>query len=304
MEQFGIVHLQPHLAVPSELGVYPIWKTCLRQIVFVNPSALGTSPHQQYEILYGPESQQFLIEVLCGLHSPLLGENEVFGQFKQFLELNASHEVLIHQQKSIQFILQEVKRIRAQYIHQLGSKSYGSLLRKLTGDVDEVALFGTGQFSEEILPWLSHKKKIQMIGRNTERLKFFEGKYPHITISQIHNSNATKTVIAPCLIIAASVSNESLLDYLKRSDLSQLKTIFDLRGLPSEKEEHLWLNLMRAAGFQQDVIFLRDLFRNMESQRQQNLQLINAIKAEISEKVLAFLNRLEHRPLGWDDLCA
>ena len=303
MGQIGLIHLQPKHEIQPRLKAYPLWKTCLRQIVFV--------PHDDHSDLpegavamEGQDATQFLIEVLCGLHSPLLGENEVFGQFKQFLEENSSHEVFSNQQKWIQFVLQEVKRVRSQYIHLLGSKSYGSLLRKLTQDSPDISIFGTGQFSEEILPWLSHKKQLQLIGRNTERLKFFEGKYAQLSIVQLHSVEEKSAPVLKHLIIAASVSHESLIDYLKRSDLSQLEKIYDLRGLPSEEEEQNFLKQMKKSGLQTPVVFLKDLFRSMESQHQQNLQTIETIKADLHHKVSAFLMRLEHRPLGWDDLCA
>lgn len=303
MTQFGLVHLQPKHEIHLGLKSYPLWKTCLRQIVFAPADDAAHLPEDAV-YMQDQEATQFLIEVLCGLHSPLLGENEVFGQFKQFLEENGSHEIFSSQQKWIQFVLQEVKRVRSQYIHLLGSKSYGSMLRKLTQESSEISIFGTGQFAEEILPWLSHKKKLQLVGRNTERLKFFEGKYAHLSVIQLHSTEETKAPLCKHLIIAASVSNESLIEYLKRSDLSQLQKIYDLRGLSSEQEEQRFVELMKKAGLHIQVVFLNDLFRSMESQRQQNVQIVETIKSDLHQKVSAFLMRLEHRPLGWDDLCA
>lgn len=300
MEQLRLIHLPPHQD-PGFLARFPLWKTCLRQIVFL-PSDMMEFHTEQHPILDGAEALQFLIEVLCGLHSPLVGENEVLGQFKQFLLNQGDSAFFDSQQKWIQFVLQEVKKIRAQHIHRLGSKSYGSLLRKLTQEQMEVSIFGTGQFAEEILPWLSHKKKIQMIGRNSQRLQFFEGKYPQLSIVTLHQKN--KVALAPHVLIAATVSNESVLEYFNKNDLSQVKCIYDLRGLASEQEELELLQMLKQAGLRCEVIFLRHLFQSMESQRQQNLQLIGHIKIELNQNISAFLNRLEHRPLGWDDLCA
>ncbi len=304
MAQMGLIHLQPNHEIPAPLKAYPLWKTCLRQIIFVSPDVSENLP-KDATFLKDQEATQFLIEVLCGLHSPLLGENEVFGQFKQFLEDQGPHELFSNQQKWVQFVLQEVKRIRSQYIHLLGSKSYGSMLRKLTQDSSEVTIFGTGQFAEEILPWLSHKKKLQMIGRNTDRLKFFEGKYAHLSVQRLHSgSPEMNSTLHQHLILAASVSHETFVSYLQRSDVSKLQKIYDLRGLTSEKEEKQFFDLMKKEGFNIEIVFLRDLFRSMESQRKQNVQLIETIKSELNQKVIAFLMRLEHRPLGWDDLCA
>ncbi|MFN7905633.1 MAG: hypothetical protein ACK5P5_10665 [Pseudobdellovibrionaceae bacterium] len=313
MEHLGLIHLEPHSEIEPALAMFPVWKTCLRQIVFVPADfdqQQSTNSSQIYNLHKDQDAMQFLIEVLCGLHSPLVGENEVFGQFKQFLEDHSSHSLFTLQQKWIQFTLQEVKKTRAQYAHLLGSKSYGSLLRKLTHESSEVSIFGTGQFAEEILTWLSHKKKLQMIGRNTDRLKFFEGKYSHLSVQMLlqpahqYQQKEAPISIAKHFIIAASVSNGDLVDFLKRSHLAELKAIFDLRGLASEREEMDFTEQLRKNGFQQEVVFLRDLFRNMESQRQQNIKLIDSIKKELEDNIRSFLMRLEHRPLGWDDLCA
>ena len=49
------------------------WQTCLRRIVFLHRSELEPRTSSRLEIYSGREAYQFLLEVICGLHSPLVG---------------------------------------------------------------------------------------------------------------------------------------------------------------------------------------------------------------------------------------
>src|SRR6185369_1352064 len=60
------------------------WQTCLRRIVFLHRSELEQRTSSRLESYSGREAYQFLLEVICGLHSPLVGENAVMGQFRKF----------------------------------------------------------------------------------------------------------------------------------------------------------------------------------------------------------------------------
>src|SRR6266850_7387419 len=69
------------------------WQTCLRRILFLNRfenSALIEAAERDslvsgsVEIYRGRDAYGFLLEVICGLNSPLLGETAVMGQFREF----------------------------------------------------------------------------------------------------------------------------------------------------------------------------------------------------------------------------
>ena len=109
----------------------PVWKTCLREVVFLSAS-ISEEWASDWQALDETESLCYLTEVLCGLHSPLLGENEVFGQFKQFVEEQRSKHIPLfaESQKWLQFLIQNVKYFRNKFGKCWGSNSYGSLLRK------------------------------------------------------------------------------------------------------------------------------------------------------------------------------
>ncbi|HXM50499.1 MAG TPA: hypothetical protein VN956_21845, partial [Pyrinomonadaceae bacterium] len=69
------------------------WQTCLRRILFLNRFENGALIEAaendalfsgSVEVYRGREAFGFLLEVICGLNSPLLGETAVMGQFREF----------------------------------------------------------------------------------------------------------------------------------------------------------------------------------------------------------------------------
>src|SRR5438046_10434818 len=69
------------------------WQTCLRRILFLNSNdnraAIeaaegGKAVPPTVEVFRGQEAYRFLLEVICGLNSPIVGETAVMGQFKEF----------------------------------------------------------------------------------------------------------------------------------------------------------------------------------------------------------------------------
>jgi glutamyl-tRNA reductase len=71
------------------------WQTCLRRILFLNArdnhdilEAIETEGLLPpiVEVFRGEQAYGFLLEVICGLNSPIVGETAVMGQFKEFLQ--------------------------------------------------------------------------------------------------------------------------------------------------------------------------------------------------------------------------
>lgn len=292
----------------SNSSSFAVWKTCLREVVFL-PSDVTDQKADEFGALSEEQSLCFLAEILCGIHSPLLGENEVFGQFKQFADeqKKIKHPLFLDHQKWLPFLYQEVKRVRSEHVRHWGSNSYGSLLRKLLEKQNDISVFGTGQLTEEILPWLSHKKSLQVCGRNQERLNFFSSKYAHLTIQNSTQKKELKDkdhfLFHSTLIISASISHDQVTQLVEGHG-DQVKMIYDLRGLHSKNEEVDFRNKVSARFPEIQVIFLQDLFDSIQSQREKTKHLIQLVQNEIQARVQDHLLRLEHRPLGWDDLCA
>ena len=86
-EQSQIKNTQEQM-LPSLLQDTALFETCLRKIYFFDEDAEIRTELLEKKIKFyqGSEALQRLLEVLCGLHSRVLGETEIFGQFKKFID--------------------------------------------------------------------------------------------------------------------------------------------------------------------------------------------------------------------------
>src|SRR5215216_7146041 len=86
LNELVIVNVRPNGSETIPVGLTNLqWQTCLRRIVFLHrnePRTFADKPGTQ--TYFGRDAYQFLLEVICGLHSPLVGENAVMGQFRKF----------------------------------------------------------------------------------------------------------------------------------------------------------------------------------------------------------------------------
>jgi glutamyl-tRNA reductase len=105
------------------------FQTCLRHLVIASVSAELTSSD---EVLVGHDIYRFLLEVICGLRSSLIGETEVYGQFRTAVQLfhGPSSPWGLQATKIFRALFEDAKRIRGEHLKDLGSQSYGSLLRR------------------------------------------------------------------------------------------------------------------------------------------------------------------------------
>src|SRR3989338_1317680 len=100
-------------------AVSPVLRTCLRQIQFLSPAA---SVPARAHIYSGSNAHRFLGEICAGLHSPLLGETEVFGQFRAFRDQHNWSPTWTELLDSIEADARKVRRI---FMSGLGAQSYG-----------------------------------------------------------------------------------------------------------------------------------------------------------------------------------
>lgn len=276
-----------------------IFGTCIRKMLFCDEAdllAYQEALRPEDQILRGEKAISFLLEILCGLHSPIIGETQVFGQFKQFVDDRKKLGDILFgdHQKWLNFIMAEVKKVRTEHIVGLGSQSYGSLIRRNTKDLDSVAICGSGQLALEILPWLAHKKSIQMICRDPSKLQAFEHKYENLKVDTYNNA----FIHGEALVIAAPITDERIVELLNKQD-TRPKYIYDLRGEENQLQEII------ASQFSHITYTgLHKFFAEIEETKKDTTLKLEAVKQVLLEKAIAFKNRTELRPLGWDDICA
>ncbi len=264
-----------------------VWKTCRRQILFFDANKFEIKDiHETDQIFSGTEAEIFLAEVLCGLQSPLVGETEVFGQFKSWwksLPATLWWKQLHHQRIEALFSL--VKKIREEVLYNLGSRTYGSILRRhlLTGQ--SIDLIGAGQLVEELLPWIE-KNPYRIWCRTPGKINFSHKADQVFELSSVSHLNSA-------IVVAAPLTHDELRIWLARREMSSQHTLFDLRadsfgfdpGTAVKKHFTLQDFSTLKDSFHVDVQKIyarsRDLIFNWNVQQQSKSQI---------------------RPFGWDDL--
>lgn len=282
-QHLNIVHLDPKEIVPSDLG--PIWRTCLRQIVFLAPGARyqGTAPVR--EVRGGHDLHCMLVEICSGLHSPLLGETEVFGQFRAFREQHRWHEAW---EPLLDAVEEDVKKIRRKYLTNLGAQSYGSLARRRLTPGTPVVLMGAGRLAQDLLPWLNNSP-VHLVVRNEGKR---EGWWTKASVSSLSDAERTEFPKGAHWLIAAPVKNEDLLRIFANNEVG---TVLDFRG-----EERL----PGVPATAKDYLDLSRLFGELEAVRG-----ALAVKRKVAMDAAAELSRqreltVNHRPFGWEDAFA
>ena len=283
---------------PSEIqkGRWTSWQTCLRKILIghsdysIQPSLLISD-----DLFFGKEAYQFLLEVASGLHSPLLGETEVFGQFrKMVLELE---DVLspwgLDVKRHLKDIISDVKLIRHKYLVGIGSHSYGSLARRHVGVSGDIHLIGSGIFIKDLLPWfLKRQGRVVVHCRSIKKAQQLVSKLPghtgRVEIQALYESCSRD--LKGAVIVAAPICTKKMSAWVSGSQINQ---ILDLRG---ESEGNPIQTTV-------PTLPLSSLFQEISQQREVCLQRVNQAKEYIAyisnEKYLA----TQFRPYGWEDLC-
>lgn len=292
----------------SVSGEWTLWRTCLRQIYLgFRPSReeIDFPVRQDDEVFYAADAYRFLIEVLCGLHSRVLGENEIVSQFKKrFFEEELSPEFSQSFRKIAQSLLSDMKQVRRKHPLNLGAHSYGSFCRKETEGEARVTLIGTGELSLSILPWLTKKSEVQIAYRSVKGRNLFSKKLEagstqpsNLFFSALSTPNLD---LSGALVVAAPISARHVEAMIGRASRRPSRLV-DLRG-EAEKDPILPLELEEGGDI--PIVDLQDFFREMEaSNRAASAVRVAALKcaADLAEARLDAESILI-RTQGWEDL--
>jgi glutamyl-tRNA reductase len=298
LDEFVLLHANkagPVIPPPGRTGLQ--WKTCLRQVVLLNRRDAAEYERAGVEVYQAERAYSFLLEIVCGLHSPLLGETEVMGQYREFCtraELPNSYWGQFLRQL-ISDLLVDAKRIRQQFLQNLGSQSYGSLTRHIFKDFAQLTLIGTGQLAEELLPWLTKQAEVRVCYRNQARADALQRQFPQISLSDLADPQPDSQPDGRTsgLIIAAPLTAQALEAWVRAQNSSFSKTL-DLRGESADDP-------VRLAG---ELIDLASFFGMLQNDRQRITQRVSAARAAIAQLAQRQLQQFYCRPFGWEDLCA
>lgn len=294
----------PTTEIPSD---WIVWKTCLRTI------GIGTaSPLEDFsaeaagrDLYRGAAAYRFLLEVACGLHSPLLGETEVMGQFKALLKQTesaaAGEEIAAYEMRAILgAILTDAKAIRREHLANLGSQSYGSLARKYLRDTRAVHLLGAGSLVEDLLPWMKTFPEVSVFSRGSRAAAMLAEKFPQVSFSTFEAGRTHDHSVGEddaggfksALVVAATMSAPAI-DRWIAAHPHPFDIVIDLRG-EADSDPLALPGVIRLADFFSGVN------ANLEAVREKTNRALSAIGDLVRAKETA----RELRPFGWDDLCA
>lgn len=280
--------LQSHFKIEA-----PVWKTCLRQLVFVPREQWNLFQElndlSQDEVRFDQEALQFLVEVLCGLHSPVFGETEVFSQYKAYVAELPSQHLLRRVSGLHDMILRTVKEVRHAYLQEAGTFSYGQMIRrKLKKGEQQVCLWGSGQLGKKVLRYLKDKNVILLV-RDPARVRQSLALDPDLKALknvEVMDLKEAASLSAQVHVIAAPVSNEKLIEVLEKHAVCKF---IDLRG-----ETEL---------VHPRVTSLKELMREIQVLKAEQLQTLPVCRQLIQERVEEYFQLALHRPFCWEDLC-
>ena len=281
----------------------PAWRTCLREVVFLDP--IDVEPDAPADVSVDGQAYGLLLEILCGLRSPMVGETEVMGQFKAFLRTLPDDHAAIR--RFGQRILADAGTVRERHLRGLGSRSYGSAVRRLVPEGHRIALIGTGQLATKILPFLIEEgREIDQWGRKKDamgfpvpgskfpvRVRVLGGPENQEPAPERGTWNPEPRNPVPTVLVVAALAPARVVEDVA-SAYCDLRLVIDLRG--ESTEDPVTLDV--------PVVTLQDVFRDVDAARRRAADQTDAARREIRRLSREFDRHTDIRPFGWDDLCA
>lgn len=264
---------------------WPVFRTCRREIAFADAVA---APPFDTDALTGEEAYTHLLQVICGLDSPMIGETEVMHQFRTFVDtLPAEHQGL---QALGRRLLADARSVRAQHLSGLGSRSYGSAVRRHVRGCDRVAVIGTGMLCREILPFIADDRRlVDVYGRRPA----FDSTLASVCYRQLDSTTCEPSLEGQTAVVIAAPVDAAVIAKVARRYAS-LACVIDLRGeADAEPVPPL-----------APIVSLTDIFNEMQRAAQAADRRVAAAKADIARCARAFATRAVLNPSGWHDLCA
>lgn len=219
----------------------------------------------------GAAAKKFLLEVVCGLHSPVRGETEVHGQYKELLSRIPKEHALYSQLVSLHL---KARQVRDRYLRGLGSQSYGSLARRKVRAADEIHILGAGGLARKMLPWLMKlEAPLKIYVRNKSRVSGDISRYAQrenkLKIYELASGLDVQGDHS-AVIVAAPLPSEAIV-HLIESSHRPCHLILDYRG------ESIYDPIRYPTAY----LSLQDIFREIESNKQKIEQEIEQAKALI-----------------------
>ncbi len=268
-------------------------QTCLRKTIFFSEAQFEFFKVEDaklasgFDLYTGFAAVEYMVKVLSGLESPVVGETEVLGQFKK--QIIPQLEKKSDLKEVIQFILNLVKTIRTKHLIGLGSQSYGSMVRRILKYHQHILFIGAGALTESILPWVKGSKNVMILVRSLDRYEKTDV-YKENGDLKVFSFNEDFIFDFPLhVIVCAPIKAKLLESYLTNANV---ETVVDLR---EESKIDPILNLSCK------LFDLESVFKGVYAEIDKKKKLIKSIEKDICTKIEERF--VKYRPFGWDDLC-
>jgi glutamyl-tRNA reductase len=279
--EFTVIQ-QPSNAPAFAIGT-PVWRTCMRQVALVD-EACAIPPDAS--AWHNEAAYAHLLEVVCGLHSPIVGETEVLHQFKVFADGLSTHQP--QWRELCARLLADARTIRSTHLIGLGSRSYGSAVRRHVRDCSRVAVIGTGVLAREIVPFLTRADRVIDVWGRRAACSIAA---PGLTYRPLGIPMATVAESA-AIVVAAPVKAVAIADLAGRYRYPTL--LVDLRAEGRQDP----------APPLAPTVTLADVFAEFDVVARETASRVTAARVAIAQCATAFAGRAKLNPFGWDDLCA
>jgi len=299
-DELLIVHRLRRDDLSESLPGAVVWKTCLRLIGFVDAHDLDSVGLVPGDVVLGSdEAYRFLLEVICGLRSPLVGETEVMAQFRQFhARLEQCEGAGSPLAQLCVGLLSDARLVRSRHLDgRPGGPTYGSLVRRHLRGLDGVAVLGAGHLAREVLASLTRFRSVQVVGRSRAKARALERVHPGIEAASLRHDAPSDTSSGRWgLVVAAPMTARAVARWLARQ--SRFFTVLvDLRA----EGRH---DAIQPSPGGPRVIDLKGLFEDPGTLSADLPERVTRARDEIRRRAEAWRCRAEVRPFGWEDLCA
>jgi glutamyl-tRNA reductase len=163
-------------------------RTCQRTLIVARNSngahSLSGLP-SAYLYYEGAQAYRYLLEIICGLQSKVLAENEVVGQFKEayqeYLKSEKRDKVLM---TILEKLFQDTKKIRTEYLREITGQSYAAITRKIlitklpqNTPRPRVIIYGSGMLAVGLIKQLAKRFHVTLCARNNDLMLRLASEY-------------------------------------------------------------------------------------------------------------------------------
>jgi glutamyl-tRNA reductase len=273
-----------------------VWKTCLREVAFVGRDGFRADLLRAGDtVLDGADAYRAVLEIVCGLRSPLVGETEVMGQFRGFVHrVERLDDQWLTLKAFCRHLVPNAKAVRTRHLTGLGTRSYGALAARHLRHCECVAILGAGHLTRQLVPALV-SRRVAIYCRRPASVADLRLRHHDIVILDLADDRiAWRTGRGMALIVAAPVSAHDIRSWIARHGQS-IGTVLDFRA---EGED----DALTLPGV--DVTPLGRMLEELEVARRFTDERAEAARRAIAHHAETYWNRHELRPFGWEDLCA